>query len=507
MLLEKTQSVCPECFKSGDVNKIDASLVEENGKVYIEKTCEKHGSFKDVIADYDIYTKVMKYSATGSGVSNPKIKTANCPFDCGLCAGHKSQSVLTNIIVTNRCNLRCSYCFANAGAVGYVYEPSLDEIRKMLIQIRSEEPVPGKAIQLTGGEPTIRDDLIDIIKMTKEVGFTHIQLNTNGIRIAENPQLAVECKKAGVNTVYMSFDGVTRQSNPWIEQNIKTIEACRNAGMHVVLVPCVINGKNDSELGDIIRFAIKNIDIVRGMNFQPVSFVGRIDKLPEETRKEGRITYSEMIKKIEKQMPEIKADDWYPVPFVLPVSHLAENIKNKPQVEFTCSPLCGGATYVFVDGENITPVTRFIDVEKLFAFIEEQSQTKGGLKKAKIALSMLTEMPKFMDKEKTPKKLNIVNMLANAIVGGSYNALREFHHNSLYLGSMWFQDVWNMNLGRLERCVIHYTTPDGIVPFCAYNGLGYGQRIEKKYGISFDEWEKKSGRTLRDDLWKGGPIS
>ncbi len=504
-VLEKTQSVCPECFKAGKINRIDAVAVDEGNKVFLVKECKKHGRFKEIYwDDVNLYKKAMKYFSTGKGVSNPKIKGANCPHDCGLCVRHKSQSVLTNIIITNRCNLRCSYCFANAGAAGYVYEPTIKEIKKMLLQIRNEKPVPGKALQLTGGEPTIRDDLVDIIKLAKKVGFTHVQLNTNAVRIAEEPELAKKYKAAGLNTVYMSFDGFKK--NPWLSVNRKAIESFRQAELGIVLVPTVIKTKNDDELGKIIKFAAENIDIIRGVNFQPVSFVGRIDKLPERIRKKERITYSEMIMKVEEQIPSIKKEDWYPVPFVLPVSRLVESLTGKPQVEFTCHSSCGGATYVFVNGDEITPITHIVDVEGLMKFIDGQAKIKGSLKKAKVAASFFRNINKFIDKEEAPH-FDLRKLLVNAVLDGSYNALRQFHYKSLYIGAMWFQDVWNMNISRLERCVIHYTTPDGIIPFCAYNGLGYGARIEKKHGISIKEWEKRSKSRMKEDLWKGGPVS
>ena len=83
------------------------------------------------------------------------------------------------IFITNRCNLRCSYCFANAGAEGYIYEPSLEEIKKELQLVRNEKPVPSKALQITGGEPTLQEDLIPFLKLIKAMRYK-IKLDTNG---------------------------------------------------------------------------------------------------------------------------------------------------------------------------------------------------------------------------------------------------------------------------------------------------------------------------------------
>ena len=55
-VLEKTASVCPACFQEGKIKKLDAEIVEDKGKVYISKTCDKHGSFRDIyFSDSKLY--------------------------------------------------------------------------------------------------------------------------------------------------------------------------------------------------------------------------------------------------------------------------------------------------------------------------------------------------------------------------------------------------------------------------------------------------------------------
>jgi uncharacterized radical SAM superfamily Fe-S cluster-containing enzyme len=396
----------------------------------------------------------------------------------------------------------------NAGAAGYVYEPTLDELKKMLVQARNERPMGSKAIQITGGEPTIRDDLFEILRMVREVGFTHIQLNTNGIKLSESVEYCQKLKDEKVNTVYMSFDGVTKETNPWIDQLKQAIENLRKVNLKAVLVPVLIGDKNLHETGKIIRFALGNLDIIRGVNFQPVSFCGRITKIKDETREKQRVDYVRMMEEIEKEFPgQISRDDFYPVPFVYPISELIENLKGDKQVEFTAHPGCGDATYLFlVDGKPL-PITRFIDVENFMQFITKQSQTKGPLKKIRVASAFLRNVDKFVDQKKAPKGFDLKKILIEAAVGGSYDSLRGFHYQSLFVGSMWFMDTFNLNIDRLQRCCIHYTTEEGIIPFCSYNGLGYGDKIREKHSIPIKEWEKKVGRPIREDLWKNGILA
>ncbi len=505
-VLEKTSSVCPVCYHEGNIKKIDAEISEEKGKVYINKSCDKHGSFKDIyFSDADIYKKWIKYTVTGTIAPDVKTKIFDEPQ---LYNEHKSQSVLSNLLITNRCDLRCSYCFMNAGATGKVYEPTLEQLRDLMIQARIERPMGSKAIQITGGEPTIRNDLLDIVNMANEVGFTHIQVNTNGLKLADSPEYCRQLKEAKVNTIYMSFDGVTKKTNPWIDLNKKAIKNLREANLKIVLVPCIIGEKNLNEAGKIVRFALDNMDIIRGVNFQPVSFCGRINKLSDEKRIKQRVDYVMLMEAIEKEFNgDISREDFYPVPFVFPISKLIELLKGETQVEFTAHPGCGGATYIFVDGDKILPITRFIDVEGLLDFINKESKIKGPLKKLRVVSAFLKNVNKYVDYEKAPTGFNLKKVLKDAAIGGSYNSLRGFHYKSLFVGSMWFQDPFNLNIDRLERCVIHYTTLEGIVPFCSYNGLGIGDKIRDKHSITIAEWEKKTGKKIREDLRKDVPLT
>jgi uncharacterized radical SAM superfamily Fe-S cluster-containing enzyme len=447
----------------------------------------------------------MRSQVTGEASPDVKTKVFDEP---ALYDEHKSQSVLTNLLITNRCNLRCSYCFMNAGASGVVYEPTLDQLQELMLQARNERPMGSKAIQITGGEPTIRDDIFDIVRMAKEVGFSHVQVNTNGLKLAESVEYCRRLKEERVNTIYMSFDGVTEKSNPWLKQCKQAIENLREVNLKCVLVPVLINGKNLHETGKIVRFALDNMDIVRGVNFQPISFCGRVTKLKDEKRDQQRVDYVMMMDDIEKEFNgEISRDDFYPVPFVFPVSRLIELLKGKTQVEFTAHPGCGGATYIFYEDGKPVPVTRFINVEGLLKFIDKQSRIKGPLKKIRVASAFLKHIDKFVDYDKAPKGFDLKKILKDAAIGGSYDSLRGFHYKSLFVGSMWFQDAFNLNIDRLQRCCIHYTTLEGIVPFCAYNGLGIGDKIREKHSISIKEWEEKTGRKMKDDLRTDVPLT
>jgi 7,8-dihydro-6-hydroxymethylpterin dimethyltransferase len=498
-VVENIFSICPACFKEGKIQKITARIIEEDEKIWITKNCQDHGSFKEIyFDDVNLYKKWMKYKVTGNSISEVKTRLFDDPE---LYEKHTSQTMLTNLVVTNRCNQMCTYCFTNARATEYVYEPTLEQLKDLMQQTRDEKPIGSHALQITGGEPTLRDDLFDIIRMAKEVGFTHVQLQTNGMKLAESADYCQRLKTEKVNSVYLSFSGLTETTNPQLQQNKKAIENLRKASLNTVLVPVLIGDKNSHEAGKIIRFAIDNIDVVRGLHFQPISFCSITAKVNDDERKLQRVGYFRILESIEEEFQGmISRDDFYPVSFVFPIFNLIEKMTYEPQIKYTVHPGCGGSTFIFMDGEKPVPITRFVDVEADMKFLTKQSKKKGPLRKLRIASAFIRNINTFIDYKKAPQGFDSKKIFKDATIHGSKYALRDFYYKGLFIGFMGYMDPWNMNLDRLQRCVVHCPTFEGIIPFCTYSGLGYGKKIEKKYSIPAKDWEKKTGRLLKDDL-------
>jgi 7,8-dihydro-6-hydroxymethylpterin dimethyltransferase len=485
MLIKKTRSLCPTCN-----SVIDAEVVEEEGKIMLHSTCPEHGNFKNLYwSDPALYHRFERFGEVGTGIENPQNSAPpeSCPSSCGLCNNHHSHTLLANIDLTNRCNLDCDFCFANARACGYVYEPDFDDIVRMMQVLRDIKPVPAPAVQFSGGEPTMREDLLEIIKKAKEMNFRLLQMATNGIKIAQDPGYARQLRDAGLNVVYLHFDGVTQKTNPLLKINEKAIENLKTAGLGVVLVPTIIRGKNDNEVGDIIRFAAKNISAIRGVNFQPIAFTGAAT---DDDVKKLRITIPDLLDGIEEQLQGVlKKDDFYPVPCVLPISDFVEALTGKPQIRFTAHPHCGAATYVFVQSDgSLVPVNRMVDVDKFFESITEMAEKlrKGGtINKYTTMLGGVKSMHGSM--KKGVKGANeFWRLIGKSLIGLNYDAVREFHWNALFIGTMHFMDRYNYDLDRVQRCCIHYTTPDGkLIPFCTYNsGPVYREQVWKKYAQS-----------------------
>lgn len=424
-LISKTESLCPECLK-----RIAAQRVVQGENVYLVKRCPEHGDYR---------TLLWRGSPAWDSWTRPTIPTPpkerftqvekGCPFDCGLCQHHHQTTCTALIEVTQRCNLNCRFCFANAGTE--LDEPSLEVIKGWYKSVLAASgPVN---IQLSGGEPTLRNDLPEIVEMGRALGFNFIQLNTNGLRLAEDPVYLSRLKKAGLSSVFLQFDGTedkiyqSIRGRKLLDLKIKAIECCGKHEIGVVLVPTLIPGVNTHNVGEIIKFALKNHPVVRGVHFQPVSYFGRI---PQEPVDQDRITLPEVIQAIEKQTEGlIKAENLKP-----------HNGRCSFSGNFTRQPN-GSLKPIINNSSCCTGPERADEVaRKTRSFVARQ--WSGA------------------------EKLTIQAPGSNSWD----NLIRQLKTYAFSISGMAFQDVWNIDLDRLKNCCIHVVSPEGkLIPFCAYN--------------------------------------
>jgi hypothetical protein len=474
--LKNTQSICPDCHAV-----VPAQLSEEHGMVMMTKTCREHGQYKDLYwSDFDQWERARKYSVKGDGLENPRTEVIKgCPNDCGICKNHKSQTILSIIDVTNNCNLRCPICFANAAAAGYQYEPTLDQIKGIIDNLSANRPVKVKALQLSGGEPTLRNDLPEIVRYAHAKGIHHVEVNTNGVRIAQSMSYLKGLHEADVSSFYLQFDGVT--SEPYavtrgldlLPTKLRAMENLREIGHDsAILVVTLVRGVNDNQVGRIIKFAAKNHDVVRCVNVQPVSLTGRIDR---EKLAEYRITIPDFMRLVEEQTDgQLKRSDFYPVPSVVPFARAVGALRGTRYPEFTMHEHCGMATFFFVEGDRIIPITRYADVD---AFMNNMSEVVELVKRGhdvRAKLQMIQSLRHLNVKVLKP-------LISGVIKEGSYDALGKLMRRMVMVSAMHFMDPYNFDLERVERCGIHYGIPDGrIIPFCTMNSL-HRREIEHEF--------------------------
>lgn len=435
-LISPTQSLCPECLK-----RIPAQRVAQGEKVTMVKRCPEHGEYRTLLwrgsPEWDSWVRPTIPTPPRNCVT-PVEK--GCPFDCGLCQDHHQTTCTALIEVTQRCNLNCKFCFANAGTE--LEEPSLDVIETWYKNVLAASgPVN---IQLSGGEPTLRNDLPEIVEMGRALGFNFIQLNTNGLRLAEDPAFLTRLKAAGLSSIFLQFDGTedpiyqSIRGRRLLDLKTKAIERCGELQIGVVLVPTLIPGINTHNIGGIIQFALENHPVVRGVHFQPVSYFGRI---PKEPMDQDRITLPEVIQAIEEQTKGL-----------IKVANL------KPH-NGRCS-FSGNFTRQR-DG-SLKPI-----INNSCCTAPEQA--------GEVARKTRT----FVARQWSgTEKISIQSPSSDAWD----NLLQQLKTYSFSISGMAFQDVWNIDLERLKNCCIHVVSPEGtFIPFCAYNLTDkFGHSIYRK---------------------------
>ncbi len=500
-----TRSLCPECNKI-----IEADLVEEDNQVFMNKSCQEHGEFKELIsADKDFFLKMRHthYDKPAKVDKPHKKPEQGCPYDCGVCSNHKSFPSMINIDLTNRCNLNCPICFANSNAVGRVYELTWEQIDHVIESIASLGPHPVICVQFAGGEPTIHPHFLDAVRKAKSKGFAQIQVASNGVRFAQKPEFAEQVAEAGLDVVYLQFDGVSddiyRQTRgrPLYDTKMKAIENLRQAGVRVALVPTIVKGFNDHQVGDILRFAVENVDVITAISWQPVSFTGRID---ESQRREMRFTTADLARELQEQTDFMDMHrDWYPFSIVSPVSRFLEAATGGEKMAHTnCHPHCGCVTYILVDKETgkAVPFPAFWDVESAAESLNKKAkriENYPWLKKA-LALQLKRELRKHFHEDKAPegwdfeKMQEFIDDLIHLREGHEMDkkALKEKIQKSRYgiilSAAMHFQDHYNYEIDRVRHCIVHYADPQGnLYPFCTWNsGPCHRFNVEEMYSNS-----------------------
>jgi len=471
----KTTSVCPTCMKT-----IPATLAKKGEKVIMGKKCKEHGKFKEVVYNSNRFDEDLKYLKY---VKNGKKRT---DFSCDGCPKHITETCLAIIDVTNRCNLRCSYCFANAAVSKRLYEPDLKTMKEIIDFLRKSQP-RNNAILFSGGEPTLREDFPDILRYARDVGkFECLMVATNGYRIANDVKYLKKMQDSGLGIIYLSFDGLTDETNKEKKNhNIvdKIMKNCRKCGVAIVLVPAIIKGVNNHEIWDIVKFGAKNNDVVKCINFQPIGFIGRMD--PKE-REKMRYNIPDLINDIDKQSNgNLTKDDFYPITAGIPFELALEKITKKEIIRFSMHPMCGSATYVYIDNDKITPLSEIMNVKKFIKLCDgykKESEEKDFIKRKTSKLRFIAELKDVFKDEKILKTL-ILNLILNV----DFNSLAELHQHLLFISAMHFMDPYNFDFERLKRCGVHYITPDKkTIPFCAYNNM-YREKIEKKFSMRFEK--------------------
>ncbi len=484
-VIRKTISICPVCRE-----RIPAFLDRDNEGVWLEKECSRHGRFRTIVwRDYvDLEDWIRREepleedalcscSTESCSISEG---TDNCcgdggeascydPDDCICSLDQGSCCVLLE--VTSRCNLNCTYCFAHGGERDL--QPSFEELCRRIDIIA--EKGGGPLLQLTGGEPTLRDDLPELAAYAKKAGCAYTQINTNGIRLAEDEDYVRRLAEAGVDIVFLQFDGTDDvvyrklRGRDLLDVKLAAIANCDRYKIGVTLVPTIVRGINDSQLGNIIRKAIELFPAVRSVHFQPVTYMGRYPESLDLTEIGGnRYTLDELMHDLSEQTG-IPVDAFIPsrCDHAMCEFHSTFTLNDKRQLV----PMTSRRSDT--RAERTTPAENRRYVAEHWSRQEPENGVDGHLSHGMDeSLSCRTdEHHSHGTDEHISNGAALVADREEDINMDEF--LYRMKHRSMKISAMAFQDEMNIDLERLSRCSLHVYDDGEILPFCAkYLGLG-----------------------------------
>ncbi len=447
VFLEVTRSICPVCKIV-----LDAELNIRDEKVFLRKRCPAHGEFEALVyGDARMYMDSLRFNKPGTIPFETQTEVVDgCPLDCGLCPEHKQHACLGIIEVNSNCNLDCPICFADSGHQPDGFSLTMDQVQAGIdVFVRAEgEP---EVLMFSGGEPSIHPRILEFISLARDKGIRHVVLNTNGIRLARDRAFATALGERET-AIYLQFDGFREETHRLIrgrdlrELKRRALDNCAEFGLSVSLVAAVERGLNDDELGDILRFGFRH-PAVRSAVFQPVTHAGRHLDFDPRTR----LTNSDVIHAIVEQMPEtFVLDDFFPVP--------------------CCFPTCRSVTYLLIDGDHVVPIPRILDVEDYLDYVTNRVLPDPAIRGA---------LEKLWSASAIPGTDATSNNLACATCAIDLpEAVRNLTEKAFMIVIQDFQDAYTLNVKQLMKCCVEQITPDGrLIPFCAYNSVGYREQV------------------------------
>lgn len=434
----QTTSLCEACLKP-----VPTKVIIEDDAVWYLKRCRDHGVQKTMISDDVAYWRAQKdWLKPGDRPLHTQSRTeAGCPFDCGLCPDHEQHSCLAIVEINAACNLACPVCFANAQDVHGTHRP-LALVEAMLDALVASEGEPD-LVQLSGGEPTIHPQFFEILDAVKRRPIRHVMINTNGVRIAQDPEFVERLASYAPRLeVYLQFDSL--DDNALVDLRgarlsrirREALDQLERVGLSTTLVAVVKRGVNDHAVADIVKYALE-WSCVRGVTFQPVQDAGRNEGFDA---KANRILLTQIRREVVKA-GVFGADDMIPLP---------------------CNPdqICIG--YGLRDDRSVTPITSLLPREMILQGPNTISyEAHPALRQAVIDLLSLATT-----QCNTEEKLaGVLCCLPQAMVPAELS-----YANSFRVVILQFLDRYNFDLATVKRSCVHFTTPEGqIIPFDTYN--------------------------------------
>jgi len=426
--INATKSLCPKCLKV-----IDARVIEKDNKVYINKVCHDHGHFETVHPWADqFYYKVME----------------------GLFKNHLPKAQPDGLVInlTSECNQNCPFCFARANEYG-MKGPSLDEIREKI------SGFSGSIIYLSGGEPTLRSDLFDIIREVKRLGYK-AALFSNGKKLRDI-EFVNKLKESGIDLVILQFDTFNEhqcemlRGERLVATKLKAIENLKQTRIPIYLFVMLLKGVNTDQIEKLIRFTAQNSRFIKILNFNPVWEMGRVGE-------HEPMNMSDIFVEVEKKSGLGAKNFIDGTVFSYYIFTIYKKLTGKGGNKH---PWCEMRCYIISDMGKLTVLGQLINIKMFNVYlkrINDRLDEDPNFNK----LRLLVYLPyhfliwEFLTRKKFRQLIfHIVKCFLNSLFGERKPILMQLNMFSIIIGT--FHTASNIDLNLVDTCNLYSDFPNG----------------------------------------------
>jgi len=481
---------------------IPAEIIHRDGQVWMQKVCPEHGLIVDLLSSDAVFTARME------SLYHPQDPNREPPSG----PRRKPSGLMLVIDLTNRCNMKCSPCFMDANHQPYVREATVENVREILNRAADSKSRRDLDILFSGGEPTISPIFLECLRVAKGIGFGRLHVATNGIRFAQEDDFARKAKDAGLHGVFLQFDGVSNEANAHrgisnlFDVKLAALERIHQAGLYAALQVTVANTVNSTEIGKIVEFAVKSIDRIHSVLFQPLVFTGR-DQLPaDEDRWHRRYTLAHLAHDLNAQsrFEWLPLRDWFPISAsgafgnVLDALGLGVNLRS-PAHDLHATH--GQFSILLVDTKThqAVPLSAFFLMDRFLQDATVIARESGSPFRARVLLG--ASILRNLELQHAPSGLalgslgQLFRQLAGRIQKSKVEEADKSRWQFLPINAVWFEDPFNVDFEAVCRSCAPVATEEGEFSFCSYNSMGWRQIVESRHRTAdLSEWHREKGR-------------
>lgn len=442
-LLKTTRSICPSCLEP-----IPAGVYERDNQVWMDKTCPSHGQ----------YSALLSSDSSTYFQSTPSSENQSCSSSCNCSSGIDQHSCVLLVEITQKCNLTCPTCYAASLPANDTFV-SLSEYKTLLDKLIVNNHGDADALQISGGEPTIHSDLLEMIEIAYKKGFKQVYLNTNGIKLSQPDFAKSLANLSNPVSIYLQFDGVSEATYKTLRGNAKlgdvkrkALANCEELGIEVIPIMTLTRGVNDNEIKDFLDISLSSKSVNKVM-IQPAIYSGRYIN----PRRINRLTAADTIALIAEQSGVFKKEDFTPIP---------------------CGdPNCFRMALALRTNDGLIPVSRYFP---------KYDQWKDAATAAKLApITDTFDSPEALShalamSAESDALANLnddeIDTLLDAIAAVQEQKKEADWQGLFAIGIKPFMDAYTYDQDRIDTCCTHIAAKDGTpISFCQYNAINRPQ--------------------------------